>query len=157
MLKRNFLFKFAALILVAVMLAALPISIYAAQTDEWQPSRPPPDMGSVVFITHIGQGGGLTIDLDGTVYTVSDKVNDIPGRLQINLAPGTYAFTASALGMATTHSVEVMPGQVIGLNFMGVGSDLVVHNTSDEDEATTQSYKFNDLAVVFDDLTGQVQ
>jgi hypothetical protein len=156
MLKRNLLFKFAALMLLAAMLAALPISIYA-QTDDWQPSRPPPNMGSVVFVNHIGSGGGLTIDLAGTVHKVSDKVNDTPGRLQINLPPGNYAFSANALGTGTTRSVDLMAGQVIGVNFAGAGSQLVVHNTSDEDEATTQSYKFTDLAVVFDDLTNEAQ
>jgi hypothetical protein len=50
-----------------------------------------------------------------------------------------------------------MAGQVISVNFAGAGSQLVVHNSSDEDEATTQSYKFTDLAVVFDDLTNEAQ
>ena len=114
-------------------------------------------MGSVVFINHIGQGGGLTVDMAGTVYQVSDKVNDIPGRLQINLAPGTYAFTANALGIGTTRSVDVVAGQVTAISFSGAGSELVVHNTSNDDEATTRSYKFNQLAVVFEDITNQVQ
>jgi hypothetical protein len=157
MLPRNFMIKFAALMLVTVLLAGLPASIYAAQNDTWQPGRPAPGTGSVVFINHIGQGGGVTVDLAGTVYKVSDKVNDLPSRLQINLAPGTYAFTVSAFDSAASHTVEVMPGQVTGLNFIGAGSQLVVHNTNDEDRATTRSYKFTDVAVVFDDITDQAQ
>jgi hypothetical protein len=157
MLPRNLLFKFAALLFVAVLLVGLPASVYAAQTDTWQPNQPPAGMGSVVFITHIGQGGGLTVDLAGTIYQVPDKANDVPGRLQINLAPGNYAFTTSALGLATTHSVDVVAGKVTGISFSGANPQLVVHNTSDEDKATTQSYKFTDLAVVFEDITNQVR
>jgi hypothetical protein len=157
MLPRNLLFKVAALLLAAVMLVGLPVSSYAAQTDTWQPSQPSPGMGSVVFVNHIGQGGGLTVDLAGTIYNVSDKANDIPGRLQINLAPGNYAFTANALGTGTTRSVDVVAGQVTAISFSGAGSELVVHNTSDEDGATTRSYKFNQLAVVFEDITNQVR
>jgi hypothetical protein len=157
MLPRTLLAKFAALLLAAVLLVGLPASVYAAQTDTWQPNQPPAGMGSVVFITHIGQGGGLSVDIAGSIYQVPDKVNDIPGRVQINLAPGNYAFSASALGIATTHSVEVMPGQVTAISFSGATPQLVVHNTSDEDRATTRSYKYTDLAVVFEDLTNQVR
>jgi hypothetical protein len=157
MLTKNFLFKIVALLFVAVMLVGLPASSYAAQVDNWQPNRPPPGMGSVVFITHIGQGGGMVIDLDGMIYQVPDKANDIPGRVQVNLAPGHYTFSASALGIAVTRSVDVVPGQVIAINFSGARPELVVHNTSDEDEATTRSYKLTELAVVFDDITNQAQ
>ena len=157
MLPKNLLPKFAALLLAAVMLLGLPASIYAAQADNWQPNQPPVGLGSVVFITHIGQGGGLTIDLAGTLYQVPDKANNIPGRLQINLAPGTYTFSATALGLTTSHSVEVVAGQVTGISFSGADPQLVVHNTSDPDGATTRSYRFTDLAVWFDDLTNQAR
>jgi hypothetical protein len=160
MLPRNLLFKFAALLLVAVMLVGLPATIYAAQTDAWQPNRPSPGMGSVVFINHIGQGGALTVDLAGTLYQVPDKANDMPGRVQINLAPGTYAFTADAFNFATSRTVEVTAGQVIGLNFLGVGSELVALNSNeekDENAHDSRIFKFTDLGVVFEDITNQAQ
>jgi len=157
MLSKNVLFKFTAMLFAAVMLLGLPASIYAAQPDTWQPNRPPAGMGSVVFITHIGKGGGLTIDLEGTTYQVPDKANGVPGRLQINLAPGNYTFSAEALGLITSHSVEVVAGQVTGISFSGTDPQLVVHNTSDVDGATTRSYRFTDLAVWFDNLTNQAR
>jgi hypothetical protein len=160
MLPRTLLFKFAALIFVAIMLVALPASSYAAQVDTWQPSQPPAGMGSVVFINHTGQGAALTVDLAGTLYNVPDKANDIPGRVQVNLPPGTYAFTADAFNFATSRTVEVKAGQVIGLNFMGVGSELVVLNSSeatDENAHDSRIFKITGLGVVFDDITNQTQ
>jgi hypothetical protein len=158
MLTKNFLFKFVALILVVLSLVGLPAGSYAAGNDTWQPKLPPAGLGSVVFVNHIGQGGELTVDLEGTIYTVSEKANDIPGRLQLNLAPGTYAFTANIpnTGIAS-RTVEVVAGKVIALNFVGVGSQLVVHNSGDSDKGTSRSYKNTDLTVVYDDISNQAR
>ena len=159
MLTKNLFFKFAALLLVALtLIGLLPARSFAAGNDTWQPDLPSTGLGSVVFINHIGQGGELTLDLNGTLYTVSEKANDIPGRLQLNLTPGTYAFTAHIPGTGIANrTVEVVAGKVTALNFVGVGSQLVVHNNSDEsdDKSTTRSHKNTDLAVVYEDITNQ--
>lgn len=159
MLTKNLFFKFVALLLVALTMVGLPTSSYAAGNDAWQPKLPPAGAGSVVFINHIGQGGELTLDLGGTIYTVSEKANDIPGRLQINLAPGTYAFTANVPNTGVANrTVEVVAGKVTALNFVGDDPALVVHNSSDNSQRhTSRSYKNTELVVVYDDLTNQAQ
>ena len=62
----------------------------------------------------------MNLDLAGTIYTVSEKVNDIPGRLQLELAPGVYAFTANIPGTGiASRTVEVVAGKVTALHFVG--------------------------------------
>ena len=155
---KNLFFKFAALLLVVLTLVGSPTGSLAAGNDTWQPELPSTGMGSVVFVNHIGEEGELTLDLGGTIYKVSEKANDIPGRLQLDLAPGTYTFTAHIpnIGIAN-RTVEVVAGKVTALNFVGVGNQAVVHNSSDSDKGTSQSTKNTDLVVVYDDITNQAQ
>jgi hypothetical protein len=182
MLKRNHLFQFAALMLGAILLAGLPASVYAAQTDTWQPSQPPADMGSIVWTNFNGHGGQLTIDLQGGAfaiddsgdetsewvissvdfYTVPEATNEAPGRLQVDLAPGTYNYTANVANIgSTTGTIEVVAGQVTGLSFYGGEPRVVVHNHSpqegDDDQSSFTTTVFTQLLVAEEDLTPQAQ
>ncbi len=82
--------------------------------DTWQPQAAPAGMGSLAWINY--NLDSLTVDLAGTVYTVPPQTGPIPGRLQINVAPGAYSFTASVPYGAVSGQVNVTAGQVIGMN-----------------------------------------
>ena len=182
MLKRNLFFQIAALLLVGVMLIGLPASVYAAQTDTWRPSQPPAGMGSIVWTNFNGFGGQLTIDLQGGTFVVDNRgkltndfvvssvnnyivpeaTNSIPGRLQVNLAPGTYNYTANVANVGSLNgTIEVKPGQVIGLSFFGGDPKVVVHNhssqNSDDHQHSFTTTVFTKLLVSQGDLTPQLQ
>ncbi len=82
--------------------------------DTWQPSVATPAKGSLVWINHIGDE--LAVDLSGTLYKVPAKVDDIPGRVQIDVAPGNYRYTASVPYGSLNSEVTVEAGRVTALN-----------------------------------------
>lgn len=86
----------------------------APVVDTWQPAPAPGGMGSLVWINYTGDE--LTVDLNGQVYRVPPQSNDIPGRLQTDLEPGLYRFTASVPYGAISSEVDVSAGEVSGLN-----------------------------------------
>lgn len=88
-----------------------------AVVDTWQPSVPLPGMGSLVWINH-GGVDELTVDLAGQLYKVAPKTNEIPGRLQIDVTPGKYSYTASVPYGSLNGEVTVTAGEVIGLNII---------------------------------------
>jgi hypothetical protein len=54
----------------------------------------------------------LVVDIEGTLYRVPAD-----GRLQVNLAPGEYAYSASAGISGTNGSAQVKAGEYTGLGF----------------------------------------
>jgi hypothetical protein len=132
---------------------------------------------------YFGKGGQLTVDLERghrvsvredqkntdefivdwqNHYTVSEETNGIPSRMQINLAPGTYRYTASVPDVGTVNrTIDVAAGQVIGLGFYGGSPTEVVHNHSqshgDNTKHTDVSYDFKELLVAQEDMTAQAR
>jgi hypothetical protein len=159
MLTRNLLIKFVAVVFVALMLAGLPASISAAD-DTWRPTLPPAGMGSVVLTNHFGQGREVILDLEGTLYKIPAKANDIPGRLQLNLAPDTYTYTASVAAVgAANRTVDVVAGQVINLSFVG-HVEVKADNHRSKIEAEDQPAElvtYDDVLVYQEDITSQAQ
>ncbi len=81
--------------------------------DTWQPAIAAPGQGSIAWTNY--NGDELTVDLNGTIYKVPPAANNIPGRLQIDLAPGLYRYTASVPNGSLNGEVNLVAGQVIGL------------------------------------------
>ncbi len=92
---------------------AVPIAEIAV-VDTWQPTSAALAMGSLVWVNHLGDE--LTIDLNGLIYKVSAKSGDIPGRLQLDVTPDTYRYTASVPAGSLNGEVVVSPITVIALN-----------------------------------------
>ena len=86
--------------------------------DTWQPAVAAAGQGSIVWINYIGDE--LTVDLNGELFKVAPSAGDIPGRLQIDVAPGDYTYTASVPGGSLNGPLNVAAGQVTGLSFTGV-------------------------------------
>ena len=155
-----------------------------AAVNEWHPTRPAVGMGSVVWTNYNGYGGQLTIDLQGghyavdnlgkqhsdfivnsvNFYTVPQAQNSTPGRMQINLAPGTYNYTANVANIGSLNgTIEVKVGQVTGLSFYGGDPKTIVHNHSqsnghdDNLRHTSTSTVFTKLLVAQEDLTAQAR
>jgi hypothetical protein len=80
---------------------------------------PPAGMGSIALINYDGGSEQLLVDFNGVDYIVPPAVNGTPNHVEINLAPGTYNYTASVTGIGTvTRSVDVVAGQVTSLGFV---------------------------------------
>lgn len=182
MSKRNFLLKIGLVGLAAFMLMGLPTLMYAATNDTWQPTRPAAGMGSAVWVNYNGGGGALIIDLQkGTFvrqednhqttnnfvvtsdnqFTVPPAANDMPGRMQMNLDPGSYRYTASVPGIGTVNgTLEVTAGQITGLSFYGTDPKTVVenhHSHGNNNDHSTSTIVFTKLAVAPEDLTSQAR
>src|SRR5262245_59967447 len=157
----------------------------AAQTaaaNAWHPARPATGMGSIVFVNYNGDGAQLSIDMQrGNLvdvkddnqhthqfivdaqnsYTIATAANNLPGRMQVNLTPGTYNYTASVPNIGTLNgTIEVKAGQVTGLSFYGGDPKTIVHNHSqshNNSEHTSSSIVFTKLLVAQADLTAQAR
>jgi hypothetical protein len=70
----------------------------------------PAGQGALVLDNYIGEE--LVVDIKGTVYHVPAN-----GRLQVNLTPGEYAYSASAGVSGTNGSAQVKAGAYTGLGF----------------------------------------
>lgn len=77
-------------------------------------------MGSIVWTNFVGGSNELTVDWGGQYYKVAPEANSIPSRLQIDVAPGHYTYTASIpLVGSVSRTVDIVAGRVIGLSFFG--------------------------------------
>jgi hypothetical protein len=81
--------------------------------DTWQPTVAAPGTASLVWINFMGDE--LTVDLNGHIYKVAPPANNIPGRLQIEVAPGDYTYTASVPAGSVNGQLAAVAGQVTGL------------------------------------------
>lgn len=86
----------------------------APAVDTWQPVAAVPGQGSLAWTNY--NGDELTVDLNGTLYKVPPAANNIPGRLQIDVAPGLYRYTASVPNGSLNGEINVVAGQIVGLN-----------------------------------------
>lgn len=122
-----------------------------AVMDTWQPAPPPASKGSLVWINHSGQDE-VTVDLNGQVYKVPPKTNDIPGRLQVDVDPGTYQYSASIPSNALSGEVTVTAGEVIGLSVIPGSREEPKYDVGDEFEIPPVP-----LSLDQQNLTDQVQ
>jgi hypothetical protein len=82
--------------------------------DTWQPAAAAPGQASLVFVNYAPDE--LTVDINGLLYKVAPPTPNIPGRLQVDLPPGDYRYTASIPAGSLNAEITVAAGQVIGLN-----------------------------------------
>jgi hypothetical protein len=175
MLKGKLLSKFGALMIAVSLLAISPVAVNIAQAagsatatqpaTAWAPAPPAPGMGSLAVINFNGKGFPINLDLNGTTYTVPEEANNVPGRLQIDLAPGTYSYTASSGNLNdVTRTVDIGTGQIISLSFYQTNPGLIRmhHSTSEAHSAHgTNSYyetsDHNELVVAQGDITAQAR
>lgn len=155
----------------------------AAPVNEWHPTRPAAGMGSIVWTNYNGNGGQLSVDLQRgnlesvredrqdthhfivdwqNTYTVSPAMNNIPGRMQVNLAPGTYNYTASVPDIGTVNgTLELKAGQVEDLSFYGGEPKTIVHNHSQSHghntDHTFTTIVFTKLLEAEQDVTAQAR
>lgn len=122
----------------------------APPADSWQPSAVMPGQGSIVWINHSGDDE-LTVDLAGQLYKVPPQRNGIPGRLQVEVAPGTYSYTASVPYGSLNGQVAVVPGEVTGVNIIPGIREEPIYEVGEKVEIPPV-----DLSVYQEDLTNQV-
>jgi hypothetical protein len=77
--------------------------------DTWQPEVAGPGSTSLVFANFVGDE--LTLDLNGQRYTVAPPARDIPGRLQLDVSPGLYRYTASVPAGSTNGEIKYDVGE----------------------------------------------
>lgn len=82
--------------------------------DNWLPAVAAPGQGSLVWINYAPDE--LTVDLNGVRYAVAPPQGDIPGRLQVDVVPGEYTYTASVPYGSINGNITPVAGQIVGLN-----------------------------------------
>jgi hypothetical protein len=85
-----------------------------AVIDTWQPAPAAPGQGSLVWVNY--QGDELNIDMGGQLYKVPPPANTIPGRLQLEVAPGPHDYPIRVPSGSFNGQIVVSPGQVMGLS-----------------------------------------
>jgi hypothetical protein len=103
-----------------------------------------------VWINHSGQDE-LTVDLAGQLYKVAPKINEIPGRLQVDVSPGAYRYTASVPYGSLNGDISVVAGNVVGINVIpGIRAEPE-YEVGEKVEIPPV-----ELSLFEEDLTGQV-
>ena len=118
--------------------------------DTWQPAPASAGVGSLVWINYSG-ADELTVDLAGQLYKVPPQANGIPGRLQIEVDPAFYRYTASVPNGSLNGEITVVAGQVIGLNMIPGIRQEPEYDVGDKFEFITAV----DLKLFQEDLTGR--
>lgn len=85
--------------------------------DVWRPSPAQAGQGSLVWLNHWGSDE-LTVDLNGQIYKVPPQQNQLPGRLQIDVSPGFYRYSATVPNGGYSGEINVVAGEVTGLNYV---------------------------------------
>lgn len=91
-----------------------PAADPAPVVDDWQPRPAEAGKSGLAWINHTGYE--LTLDLNGQIFTVPPKSAEIPGRLQIDVAPGVINYTASIPFGSANGQISAEAGQVTGLS-----------------------------------------
>lgn len=144
MLKRKLFLKFGTFMIAALILTGYPALTYAAQgtagvtqtaaINVWYPAPAKANMGSLVWTNYNGGSYELNVDMDGQAFKVAPDANNIPGRMQMDVTPGTHTFTVSVANLgAISQTIDVSAGQVIGLDFFGK-MDIPSHGTGNNED-----------------------
>jgi hypothetical protein len=174
MLNKNLLLKVSSLLVIGAMLAGTPALALAHEpksphevtgdlavlgTGNTGPlTMAAPSMGSVVMINYFGSGESLFVNLDGKRYEIPAQSGASANHAQIQLAPGTYSFSASVPGIGdVTRSVNVTAGSVTGLNFYGGSPKTLLVSGDDGGNKPGPAITFEELLFAQSDLAGQIQ
>ena len=118
--------------------------------DSWQPRPAAAGTASIVWINYSG-ADELTVDLNGQLYKVAPASNDIPGRLQIDVDPGFYRYTASVPNGSVNGEITLVPGQVTGLSVVPGIREEPEYDIGDEFDPLPPV----ELSLVEEDLTAR--
>lgn len=110
---------------------APPAAAATPAVDTWQPRPAAAGTASIVWTNYSGTDE-LTVDLNGQLYKVAPASNDIPGRLQIDVDPGFYRYTASVPNGSLNGEITLVPGQVTGLSIVPGIREEPVYDIGDE-------------------------
>ena len=119
-ISRSFLLKASSLAVIALVIGS-PAASYAAGPASGL-SLPPAGMGSIDVINYDGGSDTLTVSLSGFSFQIPPSLNGGNhqwNHVELNLAPGTYSYTASFPGNDTiaNGSVQIAAGKITGLGF----------------------------------------
>ncbi len=143
MSRKHILLKFASVAVIGLMTAGSPALIHAAGSI----TLPPSGMGSIVLINYDGGSEELDVNFAGTMYKVAPETNGTPSQVEINLAPGSYNYTASVAGNHTTinNTINVVAGKVTSLGFVDNLPDIKNGDENNDDESVnSESAKSGD-------------
>jgi len=173
MLNKNLLLKVSSLLVMGAMLVGTPALALAhspKKGDEVNESvvlgygnagpltAAAPGMASVVMINYFGSGEALFVELGGKRYEIPAQSSASANHAQIQLAPGTYSFSASVPGIGdVTRSVDVTAGSVTGLNFYGGSPKTLLESGDDGGNRPGPAITFEELLFAQSDLTGEIR
>ena len=173
MLNKNLLLKVSSLLVIGAMLAGTPALAlakppkYSEVTGDFAVlgtgntgplTLAAPGMASVVMINYFGSGEPLFVDLDGKRYEIPSQSGASANHAQIQLAPGTYSFSASVPGVGdVARSVDVTAGSVTGLNFYGGSPETLLVSGDDGGNRPGPAIVFEELLFAQSDLTGEIR
>ncbi len=134
MSRKYILLKVASFAVIGLMTAGSPALIHAAGSSI---ALPPAGMGSIVLINYDGGSEELDVNFSGTMYKVPPETNGAPSQIEINLAPGSYNYTASVAGNHTTinNTINVVAGKVTSLGFVDNLADIKNGDEGSDDES----------------------
>jgi hypothetical protein len=174
MLNKNLLLKVSSLLAIGIMLAGTPALALAHSPKEAHEvtgdlavlgtgntgplTTAAPGMASVVMTNYFGSGQSLYVTINGVRYEIPAQTGAFANHSQIQLAPGTYAFTASVPDVGdVSRSVDVTAGSVTGLSFYGGSPKTLLESGDDGGNRPGNVIAFEDLLFAQSDLTGQIQ
>jgi hypothetical protein len=173
MLNKNLLLKVSSLLVIGAMLAGTPALAlakgpkYSEVTGDFAVigtgntgplTMAAPGMASVVMINYFGSGRSLYVTLDGKRYEIPAQTGASANHAQIQLAPGTYAFSASVPDVGdVTQSIDVTAGSVTGLSFYGGSPKTLLESGDDGGNRPGSTIAFEDLLFAQGDLTGEIR
>ncbi len=133
MSNKHTLLKFASAAVIGLMTLGAPALSHAAGSV----TLPPAGMGSIVLINYDGGSEELDVNFAGTMYKVPPETNGTPIQVEINLAPGSYNYTASVAGNHTSinNTIDVVAGKVTSLGFVDNLPDIQNGDENSDDES----------------------
>jgi len=167
MLYKNLLLKVSSLLVVGLMVASPAfakspkdskpegrLEDRSEQSAVWGTGNtgaltlPASGMGSIDLINYFGGGNQLTVDFNGIDYAVPASPLGGSGtwnHVEFSLAPGTYNYTASAMGIDTivNGTITVQAGKVTSLGFYGNPANF----NGDTDKDDSDGSKDKDVTV----------
>ena len=137
LLKKNLVLRLVSALAAASAVGLLPAASYAAGPSA-AIAKPPAGMGSIVLINQDSGSETLTVNLNGTAYTVAPQGGSGSNQVEFNLAPGSYTYSASVPGISGINkSIDVVAGKVTSLSFQDNTADLANGDNDADDVAQT--------------------
>jgi hypothetical protein len=150
MLNKNLLLKVSSLLVIGLMVATPAVALAKepkvtgdfavyGTANTGALALPAAGMGSINLINYFGAGGQLTVDFNGIDYVVPaspDGGNGVWNHAEFSLAPGTYNWTASVMGIdsVVNGTITVQAGRVTSIGFYGNPANFNGDNDSDDHE-----------------------